>query len=347
MEMAGRAGRKLNILVSTILLALFLYLAFRNVNLSELIQILKNTNYFYVIIAGLIGVVFGSIVRVYRWRVLLEPIKPNMPFKPMYSATMIGYMVNNLIPRSGEFVRPYLLGKNENISKAAAFGTIVIERIADTVMFLLMFGIVLLFFKSKITDAFPEVDSAVITLTAIIFMILLAIVLMIMKPRQSLKVFKFLMRILPAKLELKAEKIFESLLSSFDVLKKPRLLFMTGVYSMILWLVYVASTYVAFYSFGIMVDDGTSFRDGIWNANLLLVLITVAMFIPTPAATGPYHWVCKVTLTSIFSIKEATALGYATSTHLINFLIFLVIGLYYFISSRYRISEITSEPVKR
>ncbi len=341
----NKAGRKLNILVSTILLALFLYLAFRNVNLSVLIQILKNTNYFYVIIAGLIGVVLGSIVRVYRWRVLLEPIKRNMPFKPMFSATMIGYMVNNLIPRSGEFVRPYLLGKSENISKAAAFGTIVIERIADTVMFLLMFGIMLLFFKSKISDAFPGVDSAVITLTAIIFILLLAIVLMIMKPKHSLKVFKFLMRILPAKLELKAEKIFESLLSSFDVLKKPHLLFMTGFYSMILWLVYVTSTYVAFYSFGIMVDDGTSFRDGIWNANLLLVLITVAMFIPTPAATGPYHWVCKVTLTSIFSIKEATALGYATSTHLINFLIFLVIGLYYFISSHYRLSEIKEETV--
>src|SRR5437867_9349258 len=172
--MAGKAGRKLNILLSTVLLALFLYLAFRNVNLSELAEILKHTNYFYVVTAGLIGVILGSVVRVFRWRVLLEPIKANVSFKNMISSTMVGYMVNNLIPRSGEFVRPYLLGKSENISKASAFGTIIIEKIIDTITFLLMFGVCLIFFKKKISNAFPEIDFAVIVLTAIIFLLLLA-----------------------------------------------------------------------------------------------------------------------------------------------------------------------------
>jgi glycosyltransferase 2 family protein len=343
--MAGKAGRKLNILLSTILLALFLYLAFRNVNLGELADILKNTNYFYVVIAGLVGVILGSVVRVFRWRVLLEPIKPNVSFKNMISSTMVGYMVNNLIPRSGEFVRPYLLGKSENISKASAFGTIVIERIIDTVTFLLMFGVCLIFFKRKIANAFPDIDFAVIVLTALIFVLLLAIIFMIVKPEQSLKVFKFIMRILPKKIELKVEKIFESLVNSFSILKRPDLWLMIALYSAGLWIVYVSSTYIAFYSFGIMVDPNTSIRDGFWNANLLLVLINVAMFIPVPAATGPYHYVCKVALTSIFAISEATALGYATATHLINFLIFLGLGLYYFITSHYRISEIKEETI--
>ena len=127
-------SRKLNILVSTLLLALFLYLAFRNVNLSELLNILKTTNYLFVFIGVFVGVVLGSAIRAVRWGVLLEPIKKDIPFKSLFATTVIGYMLNNLLPRSGEVARPYLLGKHENLSRASAFATIIVERIIDTVM---------------------------------------------------------------------------------------------------------------------------------------------------------------------------------------------------------------------
>ena len=89
-------GKKLNLLISTLLLALFLYLAFRNVNFEELGRILKTTNYFYVFIGVFVGVVGGSIVRAFRWGVLLEPVKKDIPFKSLFATTIIGYMVNNL-----------------------------------------------------------------------------------------------------------------------------------------------------------------------------------------------------------------------------------------------------------
>jgi uncharacterized protein (TIRG00374 family) len=335
-------SRKLNILISTFLLALFLYLAFRNVNLSELAELLKSANYSYVFAGGLIGVVLGSVVRVFRWRILLEPVKRHVSFKNLFSSTMIGYMVNNLIPRSGEFVRPYLLGKSENIAKAAAFGTIVIERVLDTAMFLLMFGFSLIFFKSRIARAIPEIEFAVISLSGFIFLILAAIVFMMVKPDVSLRIIKTVEKIFPRKIREKIEDMFDSLVHSFEVLKRPDLWAMIAVYSFMLWLVYLSSTFISFYSFGIMVDGSIGFWEAVWNANLLLVLISVAMFVPSPGATGPYHYVVKVTLTAIFAVNEAKALGYATATHLMNFLIFLIIGLYYFVSSHYRASVILS-----
>jgi hypothetical protein len=111
-------------------------------------------------------------------------------------------------------------------------------------------------------------------------------------------------------------------------------------YSILLWFVYLISTFIPFYSFGIMVGDNTSLWESLWNANLLLVLINVSMFIPSPAATGPYHYICKVTLVSIFAISETKALGYATATHFASFIIYLIVGLYYFITSHYKISEL-------
>ncbi len=78
-------GRKLNIIISTLLLALFLYLAFRNVNLSELLGILKTTNYLYVFIGMGIGVFGGSVIRAIRWGVLMEPIKKDIAFKNLFA----------------------------------------------------------------------------------------------------------------------------------------------------------------------------------------------------------------------------------------------------------------------
>ncbi len=343
--MAFKNGRKLNILISSLLLALFLYLAFRNVNLSELASILKSTNYLYVFIGMTLGAVGGTIVRSYRWRVLLHPVKPNISFRSLFSSTAVGYMLNNLIPRSGEVVRPYMLGKNEGISRAAAFGTIIIERIVDTVMFLLMFGIALIYFKDKISNTFPEISSAVIILAALIFILLFWILFMMFRTEQSMKIVKFFSRILPEKFRAKTEKIFTSLIYGFDVLKKPELLLKIAFYSILLWLVYLCSTFIPLYSFDIIVNSGAGFIEQLWNTNLLLVLVNVSMFIPVPAATGPYHYVVKVTLVSVFAVSEAKALGYATSTHLMSFMVYLIIGLYYFITSNYKISELKEKTV--
>lgn len=338
--MTGKFRHKLNIIVSTLLLVLFLYLAFRNVNLDELTSILKSTNYLYVVLGVGIGVIGGTYVRSLRWRVLLEPVHKSLSMKNLFGSTAIGYMVNNLIPRSGEIVRPYLLGRSVGISKSAAFGTIILERIIDTLSFLIMFGVILFFFKGKITSVIPELDFAIILLAVLTLLLVAWVLFMMFEAEASLKMIRFFTRILPAKFEAKIEKFFHSLTDGFGALRKPQLIFKLILYSMLLWIVYLSSTFIPFFSFGIFTDSNGNFKDIIWSANLLLVLINVAMFVPAPAATGPYHYVCKVTLVSIFSIQEAKALGYATSTHLVSFMIYLIIGLYFFITSHYKISEL-------
>ena len=337
-------GRKLNIAISTVLLAVFLYLAFRNVNINELWNILKTTNYLYVFIGMALGVFAGSAIRAIRRGELLEPVKKDISFKNLFATTIIGYMMNNLFPRSGEVIRPYILGKHENISRASAFATIIVERIIDTVMFLLMFGVALLYFQDKITDAIPSIGSAVIILSAAIFLMLAWILFMLVSPIKSLRVVKFVTGFLPAKLHEKVDNIFDSLLTGFEVLKKPSLFFRIALYSVLLWAVYLFSTYIPFYSFNILLsDNGTSLLKGLWDANLLLVLINVAMFIPSPAATGPYHYICKVTLVNMFAVSESNALGYGTTTHAMSFVLYLIAGLFYFFKYNYKFSEIKEQ----
>lgn len=288
-----------------------------------------------------IGVFGGSAIRAKRWGVLMEPIKKDISFKNLFATTIIGYMMNNLFPRSGEVVRPYMLGKRENISRASAFATVIVERIIDTIMFLIMFGIALIYFKDRITTAIPSISSAVIILSAAIFIMLVWILFMLIKPVKSLEIVKFFTKFLPAKLHEKVDNIFDSLLTGFEVLKKPSLFFRIIVYSMLLWATYLISTYIPFYSFNILTaTDSMGVFRGLWDANLLLVLINVAMFIPSPAATGPYHYICKVTLVSMFMVSEPAALGYGTATHAMSFVMFLIAGLFYFIKFNYKFSDI-------
>ena len=69
-----------------------------------------------------------------RWRTLLAPIAP-LPYRRVLGYTYIGYLANNVLPaRLGELYRSHALGDGENISRTTVLGTVVVERVIDTLM---------------------------------------------------------------------------------------------------------------------------------------------------------------------------------------------------------------------
>lgn len=69
-----------------------------------------------------------------RWRTLLVPIAP-LPYLRVLGYTYIGYLANNVLPaRLGELYRSHALGDGERISRPTVLGTVVVERVVDTVM---------------------------------------------------------------------------------------------------------------------------------------------------------------------------------------------------------------------
>ena len=69
-----------------------------------------------------------------RWRALLTPIAP-LPYRRVLGYTYIGYLANNMLPaRLGELYRSHALGEGEGISRPTVLGTVVVERVVDTVM---------------------------------------------------------------------------------------------------------------------------------------------------------------------------------------------------------------------
>ena len=69
-----------------------------------------------------------------RWRALLAPIAA-VPYPHVLGYTYIGYLANNVLPaRLGELVRSHALGEGEGLSRTTVLGTVVVERIVDTVI---------------------------------------------------------------------------------------------------------------------------------------------------------------------------------------------------------------------
>ena len=87
----------------------FLYLAFRQIDLSKMGQAFKAVRYPFLLIALLL-LFLSHWMRARRHRYFLEPIKP-ISTGSLFSALMVGYMANTLLPAHlGELVRAVLIG---------------------------------------------------------------------------------------------------------------------------------------------------------------------------------------------------------------------------------------------
>jgi uncharacterized protein (TIRG00374 family) len=124
---------------------LVIWLSVRNITPEQEESIFKSfriANYWWVILSIIVGI-FSHLMRAVRWKILLEP----MGYKPStwsaFLAVMIGYFTNLGIPRSGEVARCSILYKEDKIPVDKSFGTVIIERSIDMIIFFSLFFITL------------------------------------------------------------------------------------------------------------------------------------------------------------------------------------------------------------
>jgi len=116
----------------------------RKIEWSQLSVALKDAEYIY-IIPTLILIFVSYYFRAVRWSALIAPIK-RVSVLNLFSATMIGYMANSVLPaRIGEIIRPVMVAKKEKIKVTASFATVVMERIFD-LLSIIVFASLLFFF---------------------------------------------------------------------------------------------------------------------------------------------------------------------------------------------------------
>ena len=157
-------------------------------------QSLSEANYVWIFCALIIAFL-SHLSRAYRWKYLLETlgIKPKLSL--MYHSVMIGYIINLTIPRSGELARAGYFSRYQKTKSDQVFGTIVVERVVDLIMFAFVFFIT--FFLQSDQDKFQELrqmEKAPLILWYCLFLLLvsLASVLVFSIKKIRVKAWNFL-----------------------------------------------------------------------------------------------------------------------------------------------------------
>lgn len=112
---------------------LAIWLLLGAVDLPAALDVLATASPAWVI--AMVGTVFVDVAaRAGRWQALLAPVAA-VSYPRVLGYTYLGYLANNVLPaRLGELVRSHALGEGEGVSRTTVLGTVVVERIVDTVI---------------------------------------------------------------------------------------------------------------------------------------------------------------------------------------------------------------------
>ncbi|MEM1003460.1 MAG: lysylphosphatidylglycerol synthase transmembrane domain-containing protein, partial [Bacteroidota bacterium] len=156
-------------------LALVWY-SFSKISIEELWAYARGANYWYILLGVLLGVLSHT-SRAYRWLYMAEPMGYKPKFLNSFMAVYSAYLINFTVPRAGEIARASILTNYENIPFQKGFGTIVAERVADTIMLLLIITVAMFYQFDFLVSFFSEkfnIGAIVLILLAGLGLFLLA-----------------------------------------------------------------------------------------------------------------------------------------------------------------------------
>ena len=294
----------------------FIYIAFRDINYEEFLFAIAKADYVW-ILPAVVAMVISFWLRGYRWKYILNPVQ-EVSVRSAFSATMIGYMANNVLPfRIGDIVRLVVISKSSGIKKAAAFGSIFIERILDLVMSLAIFGIALISFPRL-----PEWASATGYGAMIVFVVLMLFTFYGRNhPDLLVKFINMLTKRFSEKVRLRGENIARSFSQGLKAVHNIKQLLWLLLLSLVLWTINVSWVWFALEIFDFTLPLSASL--------LVMVFIIFAVSIPSaPGYIGTFHGFVIASLV-FMGIDSNAARASAVVMHATNYIPVTVMGLYF------------------
>lgn len=275
----------------------------KGVDFEEVKAGFAKANYLWVGL-GLLVALLSHWFRAARWKLLFQAAGHESNTLNLFAAIMVGYMVNQAVPRAGEISRATLGAKTERIPLSVSFGTLVTDRIFDVICLLvIMLLVVSLQFEQiqAIMDRAFAGDGTTATSSgngSILLYVLLGLgvlgvgVLVVFRKQLSrISIFKkgydFIGQMLTAILSIRN-------------MEKP-LLFV--FHTLGIWISYILMTYLVFFAL-----DETA------GLPFLFALTTftmggIGMVFPSPGGIGSYHFAIILSF-----VAYATAFGWSEDT---------------------------------
>ena len=300
-----------------VLSGLILWWRYRGFDWDEFFEALTyHTDWTWMLLSMPFGIT-AQVFRALRWKQALEPVQEYPRTSVCINSVYLSYASSLVIPRIGEVLRCGILNRYDGTSFSKALGTVVTERIVDSVFVVLLAGCTILFQMPVFVTFFRQTGVSVVgilqgfSVTGYIVTVVcvLAVGLLLVWLVKRLSVFK------------KTRNIFLDLRDGLVSLRKIKSVPLFLVYTVGIWLSY----YLHFY-FTIFCFESTSSL-GMSAALVAFVVGCFAVLVPTPNGAGPWHFAVKTVLL-LYGIQAHDGVMFVLTVHTLQTLLVLLLGLY-------------------
>lgn len=308
----------LNILIKTglplLLGAVILYWIYGNFNFALITEALNTMDMWWFWLSCIFGVLSHAI-RGWRWRLTLAPLGYRPANDNCVYSVFIAYAANLVVPRVGEVSRCVVLERFDKVPFAQSLGTLVSERLVDTVMVALI-TLVAVVLQWQVFHAFMVEAGGVsevgvfssVGRVAILVLSVLAIAL----------VLYFVLR--KMSLWTRIKSFIAHFWDGFMSLTKMRHFWLFIIETVGIWFCYFMQFYLCFFCFDFSSDLSVA------AALLLFVAGSVAVVVPTPNGAGPWHF-AVMSIMMLYGVSETNAGVFALIVHSLQTLLVALLGI--------------------
>lgn len=254
--------------------------------------------------------------RALRWKLALAPLGEYPSARLCSDAIFISYAASLAVPRIGEVTRCGTLKKYAGISFTRSLGTVVAERVVDSVLMIL---IAVIAFASQLpqflhflrtTGTHPHAIFARFTSTGYLVTALCILLAVAFIGVLLWRVAAF------RKGKEKVQGFFQGVASLKKVDHLPRYLLL----SVGIWAAYYLHFYLAFFCYAETANISPLAGLLIFTASSFAVLV------PTPNGAGSWHFAVK-TMLVLYGVAEAPAITFVLAVHTLQTALVVVMGV--------------------
>jgi uncharacterized protein (TIRG00374 family) len=305
---------------------LLLWLAFKDIDFTDLTKGLREANYYW-LIPALLFAFMAYVSRARRWVILINPLGYRPSLKNAFYSMMTGYLANIALPRIGEVSKCVALGKKEKIPVDQLIGTVVIERTIDFLS-LVVIMILMIFLDGKIVGPYlfsnvyepiqqklSDYFGAAWIFWAILSFSGILILLLLYNYKAKLRNIRFFAKFFDI-----ARGVIQGLRTITVLERKWEFIFHT----FFIWVNYTLMTWVVV--FAVKSTSHLDLSDGIF----LLVIGGLAMSAPVQSGLGAFHLIISSGLMVVYGISKEDSLVYAILSHESQLIFGAILGVYSF-----------------
>ncbi|MEG1748646.1 MAG: lysylphosphatidylglycerol synthase transmembrane domain-containing protein [Tannerellaceae bacterium] len=286
---------------------LLLWFLYRKMDVSEIMHVIKDGVRYDIILLSLFFGLGANVVRGLRWGLLISSLGERFKMSNIIYAVLGNYAVNLVLPRVGEVWRCGVITKYEKISFTKLLGTLLIDRVSDTIMvgsitlliviFNLDFFISFFAKNPALLEGFQSMFNSIwIYAVAILFILGIWFVFTYMSNFTLVQ-----------KAKLMLQNVWLGMKSVWMMKQKGRFL----VDTLLIWGGYFCYFYITFYAFDFTRDLGISV------GLIAFTMSSIGVAVPVQGGIGPWHFMVIATLVC-FGVKETDAAAFALVVHTVQ-----------------------------